>query len=469
MTQNPVYNPKFELFKRVAMGKNIGVLGIGVSNLPIIKFLNGLGAYVTAFDRRTADKFDEETLEMLKENTKNLILGDDYLDRLDGMDILIKTPGIHPGTPQLVQAAQKGVYVTSEMEIFLSACPCKTIGITGSDGKTTTTTLIYEILTADGYNCHIGGNIGKPLLSNIEFMDPDDIVILELSSFQLQSMEYSPDVAVITNISPNHLDYHKDMNEYINAKKNIFLHQNVSGKLVLNMENGITDSFDNEASGEVMKFSLRNKPGHGAYIYRGKIYFDDDPIMSVSDIKLPGEHNVDNYLAAICAVHGMVDTASILKVARTFGGVPHRLELIREYKGVKFYNDSIASSPTRTAAGLKSFDKKVILIAGGYDKKIPFDGFGEIVVDKTKALILIGATANKIRCEVEETLKRRGENEPIIGCDTLEEAVNSAFALADAGDIVLMSPACASFDMFKNFEERGNAFKNTVALLGTEE
>ena len=191
--------------------------------------------------------------------------------------------------------------------------------------------------------------------------------------------------------------------------------------------------------------------------------------MKVSDIKLPGEHNVDNYLAAICAVHGMVDNSSIVKVAKSFGGVPHRLELIREYKGVKFYNDSIASSPTRTTAGLKSFDQKVILIAGGYDKKIPFDGFGEIVVDKTKAVILIGATANKIRCEVENTLKKRGESEPIIGCDTLEEAVKSAFALADVGDIVLLSPACASFDMFKNFEERGNAFKDIVPLFGTEE
>lgn len=469
MTQNPVYNPKFELFKRVAMGKNIGVLGIGVSNLPIIKMLNNLGAYVTAFDRRTADKFDEETLKMLKENTKNLILGDDYLDRLDSMEIIIKTPGIHPDTPQLLRAAEKGAFVTSEMEIFLSACPCKTIGITGSDGKTTTTTLIYEILTADGYNCHIGGNIGKPLLANVEFMDPSDIVILELSSFQLQSMGYSPDIAVITNIAPNHLDYHKDMDEYINAKKNIFLYQNVSGKLVLNMENDITDSFAPLSSGEVIKFSLKNKPSHGAYIYRGKIYFDDEAIMKVSDIKLPGEHNVDNYLAAICAVHGMVDNSSIVKVAKSFGGVPHRLELIREYKGVKFYNDSIASSPTRTTAGLKSFDQKVILIAGGYDKKIPFDGFGEIVVDKTKAVILIGTTANKIRCEVENTLKKRGESEPIIGCDTLEEAVKSAFALADVGDIVLLSPACASFDMFKNFEERGNAFKDIVALLGTEE
>lgn len=469
MTQNPVYNPKFEIFKEEVLGKNVGVLGIGVSNLPLIEFLNNLGAYVTAFDKRSADKFDDGTLEILKKNTKGMILGEDYLDRLDGMEIIIKTPGIHPDTPQLVRAAENNVIVTSEMEIFMGVCPCKTIGITGSDGKTTTTTLIYEMLKTEGYNCHVGGNIGRPLLADIELIDPDDVVILELSSFQLQSMRHSPDVAVITNIAPNHLDYHKNMDEYINAKKNIFTHQDRNGKLIVNMENEITDSFENEAAGEVIKFSLFNRPSHGAYVYRSKIYFDGEPILRKSDIKIPGEHNVDNYLAAICAVNGLVKKETVSKVARTFGGVPHRLELIREFNGVKFYNDSIASSPTRTAAGLRSFKNKVILIAGGYDKKIPFDGFGEVVADKTKAVVLVGATAEKIRSEIAKTLQKRETSEPLIICTTLAEAVKSAYSLADDGDTVLLSPACASFDMFKNFEERGNAFKEIVALLGAEE
>lgn len=469
MTQNTVKNPKFELFKTEVLGKNVGVLGVGVSNLPLIEFLNGLGAYVTAFDRRTADKFDEGTLEILKKNTKGMVLGEDYLDRLDGMEIIIKTPGIHPNTPQLVRAAENNVIVTSEMEIFVSICPCKTIGVTGSDGKTTTTTLIYEMLKTEGYNCHVGGNIGRPLLADVELISPSDIVILELSSFQLQSMVHSPDIAVVTNVAPNHLDYHKDMEEYTNAKKNIFTHQNVNGKLIVNMENEITDAFENEASGEVIKFSLRERPKHGAYLYRSKIYFDDEPILRKADIKIPGEHNVDNYLAAICAVHGLVKKETVSKVARTFGGVPHRLELIREFNGVKFYNDSIASSPTRTSAGLRAFKNKVVLIAGGYDKKIPFDGFGEIVVKKTKAVVLVGATAEKLREEIEKTLAKHEINEPVITCTMLTEAVKSAYSLADEGDAVLLSPACASFDMFKNFEERGNAFKEIVANLGKAE
>ncbi|MBE7038252.1 MAG: UDP-N-acetylmuramoyl-L-alanine--D-glutamate ligase [Ruminococcaceae bacterium] len=466
----PVYNPKFELFKKAIIGKKVGVLGVGVSNLPVIELLNNLGAIVYAFDKKEEKDFDEKALEILHSNTKGgCVLGKGYLDNLNDVDIIIKTPGIRPDIPELVKAEENDVVVTSEMEIFLSICPCKIIGVTGSDGKTTTTTLIYEILKANGYNCHVGGNIGKPLLPVIEFIDPNDIAVLELSSFQLQTMQTSPEISVVTNVAPNHLDYHKDMDEYTNAKKNIFLNQNHTGKLIINSENAITNSFEDDAVGEVAKFSLHNRVSHGTHIYRGKIYYDDEMVLNVKDIILPGEHNVDNYLAAICATYPLVDTSSIVKVAKTFGGVAHRLEFVREYKGVKFYNDSIASSPTRTTAGLKSFDDKVILIAGGYDKKIPFDGFGKIILEKTKGVMLIGDTSNKIRCEIEQESEKQGKTIPLVGCNTLEEAVKSAFALAKDNDVVLLSPACASFDMFKNFEERGNAFKQIVALLGQEE
>jgi len=470
LLSRPVYNPKFELFKKAIIGKKVGVLGVGVSNLPVIELLNNLGAIVYAFDKKEEKDFDEKALEILHSNTKGgCVLGKGYLDNLNDVDIIIKTPGIRPDIPELVKAEENDVVVTSEMEIFLSICPCKIIGVTGSDGKTTTTTLIYEILKANGYNCHVGGNIGKPLLPVIEFIDPNDIAVLELSSFQLQTMQTSPEISVVTNVAPNHLDYHKDMDEYTNAKKNIFLNQNHTGKLIINSENAITNSFEDDAVGEVAKFSLHNRVSHGTHIYRGKIYYDDEMVLNVKDIILPGEHNVDNYLAAICATYPLVDTSSIVKVAKTFGGVAHRLEFVREYKGVKFYNDSIASSPTRTTAGLKSFDDKVILIAGGYDKKIPFDGFGKIILEKTKGVMLIGDTSNKIRCEIEQESEKQGKTIPLVGCNTLEEAVKSAFALAKDNDVVLLSPACASFDMFKNFEERGNAFKQIVALLGQEE
>jgi len=321
LLQRPVYNPKFELFKKAIIGKKVGVLGVGVSNLPVIELLNNLGAIVYAFDKKEEKDFDEKALEILHSNTKGgCVLGKGYLDNLNDVDIIIKTPGIRPDIPELVKAEENDVVVTSEMEIFLSICPCKIIGVTGSDGKTTTTTLIYEILKANGYNCHVGGNIGKPLLPVIEFIDPNDIAVLELSSFQLQTMQTSPEISVVTNVAPNHLDYHKDMDEYTNAKKNIFLNQNHTGKLIINSENAITNSFEDDAVGEVAKFSLHNRVSHGTHIYRGKIYYDDEMVLNVKDIILPGEHNVDNYLAAICATYPLVDTSSIVKVAKTFLG-----------------------------------------------------------------------------------------------------------------------------------------------------
>lgn len=461
-----IVNPKFKLYKETLLGKKIAVLGLGVSNLPLVKMLSDCGAIVVGCDKKEEGAFDKETLAMLKNHTKALYLGDSYLSHLNEQDCVIKTPGIHPDIPQLKEAREKDVLITSEMEIFFSLCPCKIIAITGSDGKTTTTTLISEMLKADGKNVFIGGNIGTPLLNRINEIRPDDYVVVELSSFQLQCMEQSADVAVVTNVAPNHLDYHKDMAEYTNAKKNIFLHQPKSGKLIINMENKITNSFEGEAKGEVVKFSLHNIPKNGAYLLDDKIYYNDDFIMYASDIKLPGIHNVDNFLAAISATYNLVEKSAIIKVARTFGGVKHRLEFVREFGGVKYYNDSIASSPTRTTAGLKSFNQKVILIAGGYDKKIPFDGFGEIIKEKVKCLILVGATSKKIRLEVERTFEKYKEKcMPIIQAQDFEYAVSAAKAVAEKDDIVLLSPACASFDMFKNFEQRGDKFKDIVLSL----
>ncbi len=463
----PMYNPKHELFCKFVLGKRVAVLGLGVSNLPIIETLNKCGAIVIGCDKRTEDQFDPKVLEKLKKFTKKLYLGNGYLEFLDDQHIIFRTPGIHPDTTQLVKARENGAMVTSEMEMFLSACPCPVIGVTGSDGKTTTTTIIYEMLKTDGYDVLVGGNIGTPLCDQLEFIDPSNAVVLELSSFQLMDLGYSPEIAVVTNVEPNHLDYHKDMEEYIEAKKHIFKYQTPGGRLVLNADNEITNAFEQEAVGSVIKFSLRSRPEHGAYVKGDTIYYDTMPIMKITDIRLPGLHNVANYLAAIAAVYDLVEPSTIVKVAKTFRGVKHRLELVREYRGVKFYNDSIASSPTRTIAGLKSFSQKVILIAGGYDKKIPFDGFGEVVLEKVKALILMGATANKIQREVESHFTE-DESIPILHADDMEYAVKAALAIADRRDCVLLSPACASFDMYKNFEERGDAFKQIVMSLGAE-
>lgn len=450
-------NAKLEKFKKNICGKHVILLGVGVSNKPLIKQLISYGAYVTCCDKSTAieDDFMEE-----RKKGANFRLGEHYLDDLN-CDIIFKTPGIRPDIPQLQAAEKAGIIVTSEMEVFFKLCPCKIIAVTGSDGKTTTTTLIYKMLTQEGFTCHLGGNIGKPLLPEIENINPDDYAVLELSSFQLMSMRQSPDVAVVTNLAPNHLDIHKSMEEYIDAKKNIFRYQNKSGILVLNAANDITRSFADEANGDVVFFGGDSD----VHIEENTIYYGKKPVIKKDDICLPGEHNVENYMAAIAAVGKKVSVESIKSVANNFKGVEHRIEFVREVDGVKFYNDSIASSPTRARAGLYAFNRKVILIAGGYDKKIAFDDFGKDIKERVKRLYLFGATAPLIKEAVIKAYDG-GRTLPIITqYTTLEQIVKEAYMAAEAGDVVILSPACASFDMFKNFEERGKKFKELVKKL----
>ena len=445
-------------------GRKVAVLGIGISNLPLIRLLAGAGIQVTACDKKDRSAFGDE-IESLENKGVFFCLGPDYLDHLDGMDVIFRTPGMRPDLPQLARAKEQGSEITSEMEAFFSVCPCRIIAVTGSDGKTTTTTIIAGLLEASGYRTYVGGNIGHPLLDQAGQMRPDDMVVLELSSFQLMTMDQSPDVAVVTNLAPNHLDVHKDMQEYIDAKKNIFLHQSSESKLVLNADNEITASFAPEARGTVTMFSRKKSLGRGVWLRDGSIVVDNRPVLAVKNILIPGVHNVENYMAAIAAVDGLVSNETIRTYAKTFGGVPHRIELVRELNGVKYYNDSIASSPTRTIAGLRSFDQKVILIAGGYDKHIPYDVLGPEITRAVKTLILVGATAPKIK-EAVINAPDYSTGEPVIlERDTLQEAVNMAHDMARPGDVVILSPASASFDQFKNFEERGNTFKKYVNQL----
>lgn len=441
--------------------KQAAVLGIGVSNLPLIRLLLSAGVHVMACDKRERAAFPG-TIEELEARGAVCCLGPDYLEHLDGADVIFRTPGMRPDLPQLVRACQRGAELTSEMEVFFSVCPCRIIAVTGSDGKTTTTTIIAGLLRAAGYRIFVGGNIGHPLLDQVQDMRPDDIAVLELSSFQLLTMKQSPDIAVITNLSPNHLDVHKSMDEYIAAKKNIFLHQSSDCKLILNADNQITASCAQEARGAVAMFSREKALGRGVWLKDSTIVCDNRPILSVDDILIPGVHNVENYMAAIAAVDGLVPDSTIRSYAKTFGGVPHRIELVRELDGVRYYNDSIASSPSRTIAGLHSFSQKVILIAGGYDKKIPYDILGPEIVQSVKILILNGSTGPKIKEATLQAPEYRLSEPVILERDDLREAVLTAHAMAKPGDVVLMSPASASFDQFKNFEERGDFFKKLV-------
>ncbi len=463
-------NNKLEHFKKDIKDKKVAVLGIGISNIPLIKYLINIGVDVTAFDKNTSENLGDAFKELDGLPVK-YSLGNDYLTRLKGFELIFRTPGMRPDVPELAEAIANGAELTSEMEVFLNLCPAQVFAVTGSDGKTTTTTLIYRILTEEGYNCWLGGNIGTPLLSRIDEVKDTDKVILELSSFQLMTIKKSPAIAVITNISPNHLDVHKSLQEYIDAKKNIFLYQNSGDKLILNYDNDITKAFSDEAKGEYQYFSRAAGLEKGVILKNNNIVVRKQDmeikIVNANDIIIPGVHNIENYMAATAATIDYVKPETIAKVATSFKGVEHRIELVRELNGIKFYNSSIDSSPSRTIAALSTFKNRVILIAGGKDKGIPYDPIGQVIAEKVKILLLIGATAPRIeeaynnyvhQTDIESEVK-------IIHCDTYGEIVAKAYSEAVPGDCVILSPASTSFDMFKNFEQRGNLFKELVMKL----
>ena len=440
-------------------GKTAAVIGIGISNTPLIDYLLKEGAKVTARDKKDLEKLPKDLTDRLTEKGVGLICGPGYLEGLDE-EIIFRTPGLRFDTPELADAVSRGAVMTSEMELFFELCPCKIIAVTGSDGKTTTTTLISEMIKKQYGKVFLGGNIGAPLLPDVDKMTPDDIAVVELSSFQLHTMKRSPNVAVITNLSPNHLDYHKGMEEYADAKKNIFRHMKPGGTVVLNRNNGYT----REMAKEVPEGCRVIFFGEGGEVCEkdGAVFFGEDEIMKTADIILPGRHNLENYMAATAAAYPDVSAENIRDIARTFGGVEHRLELVRELNGVRYYNSSIDSSPTRTAAALSSFDKKVIVICGGYDKHIPFEPLADALYEHAKTVVLTGATAGKIKEAIDAA---NGKGLTVLTEPDFEKAVLAAVSCAKEGDCVILSPACASFDAFPNFMVRGNKFKEIIKRL----
>lgn len=446
-------------------GKRIAVIGAGVSNTPLIALLREAGLPVTVHDKKEADALGERYTELAALGV-SFSLGQDYLDYLTE-DIVFRTPGLHPAHPALTEVRARGGVVTSEMELFFAVCPCLIIGITGSDGKTTTTTLVCEFLKHAGYTCHLGGNIGKPLLPEVKTIRPDDLAIVELSSFQLMGMQFSPSVAAITNLTPNHLDYHKDFAEYVQAKTAIYTHQKPGDRLVINLDDPVTQELTLNPESVIWGCTKQGVPENGVYLKDGVICIAENGVsrelMPADRIRIPGAHNISNVMMAAAIVQGRCKDSDIIEVAETFGGVEHRIEFVREFEGVRYYNDSIASSPTRTIAGLNSFRQKLILIAGGYDKHIPYDVLGEPICEHVGKLILTGDTAVKIRACVEQA--PCAEKPEIIDVPNLAAAVRAAYSVAREGDVVIMSPASASFDCFQNFMERGDTFKKLVNEL----
>ena len=446
----------FEAYFENLRGKRVAVLGLGVSNRPLVRLLLEFGCIVSGGDRTEREKLDAEVLELEKLGCK-LYLGEHFYEEMSA-DVAFRTPGMHPDSPAVTALRNSGATITSEMEAFFQVCPCDIIAVTGSDGKTTTTTLISEMLKAEGKTVWLGGNIGTPLLPLTRQMKEMDVAVVELSSFQLMDMNYSPRVAVITNLAPNHLDVHKDMDEYVEAKKNIYRFQDANGVLVVNADNAITAPL--RGNGTTKTFA---RVGQGNVCLKDSVICrNGSAVLDSKDILLPGVHNIENYMAAIAAVEGLVSDETIQSVAKTFGGVEHRIELVRIKDSVRFYNDSIASSPSRTIAGLRSFEDKVILIAGGYDKHIPYDVLGPEICAHVKKLFLGGATGPLIREAVENC---DGEKPEIVDCGDFTSAVYAAAKAAQPGDVVLMSPASAAFDQFKNFMVRGQYFKKLVMEL----
>jgi len=462
-------NEKLNEFNDYIRFRKVAIVGLGVSNLPLMEYLYEKKANVTVFDERDIDSISKDIMDKITTYGFGFHFGEDALKKLKGFNVIFRSPSCLPTRKELVDEANNGAIVTTEVELLMKMCPCKIVGVTGSDGKTTTTSLINAILKKAGYNTFLGGNIGTPLFTKLSDMKPEDILVLELSSFQLMGMEISPDIAVITNITPNHLNIHKDYEEYIEAKKNIFKYQDEKGVLVLNYDNEITRNCEKEANGKVIFFSSKNKLDNGYIVDEDVIKECEDKIrkhiLNVEDVILRGNHNYQNIATAIAATSSLVDMDIAVDAIKEFKPVEHRIEFIRELDGVKWYNDSASSSPSRTLSGINAFKEDIILIAGGYDKNLDYTPLAKPIIKKVKSLILIGQTSGKIFDVVKLELEKENKELDIHMCETLEETVNLAKKVVKPGQVVLFSPASASFDMFKNFADRGNQFKELVKKI----
>lgn len=459
-------NEKLIEFENYIKNRKVAIIGLGVSNLPLLDYFYNKKSIVTIFDGRELEKIPKDVADKIKRYKMEIYTGKDYLSNLNGFDLILRSPSCLPTTPELEKEAERGAIVTTEIELLMKMCPCQIIGITGSDGKTTTTTLIYEVLKNAGYKTYVGGNIGTPLFSKLNEIMPNDKVVLELSSFQLMGMDISPDIAVITNISPNHLNVHKDYQEYIDSKKNIFKFQNEDGILVLNYDNEITRECSKEANGKVIFFSSKEKIDQG-YIIDGDIIKKCEDklrkhIVNTKELILRGIHNYENVCSALAATSTLVDEERAIGIIKKFPGVEHRIEFVKEIDNVKWFNDSASTTPSRGISALNSFTEEIVLIAGGADKNLDYTPVGKPILDKVKTLILMGQTAEKIFNSVKQEEEKQNKEISIYMAKDLQEAVNLARRYAKPEQIVLFSPASTSFDMFKDMYDRGRKFKEII-------
>lgn len=470
-------NNKAKSYFENLKSKKVAFVGMGVANVPCAEFLAQQGIEVYACDRRDKEYIGVEICQRLESLGVNFSLGENYLDILPDMDLVFRSHGILPfQNPWIGECIERGQTVTTEMEVFFKLCPSKIIAVTGSNGKTTTTTLISEMLKQQGYNVYLGGNIGKALMPELETICENDIAVVELSSFQLLTMgnlQNTPDIAVVTNIECTHQDHHISLDEYVDAKRNILIYQNSDCITVLNADcdysigNRVYHDMRYDVRGELCEFSVSHPVIKGAYMKEsGEIVYtnhgEETFVMNRDDIILPGMHNIENYCTAISALWNIVEPDNMLKVAKQFGGVEHRIEFVREFDGVKYYNDSIATSPSRVISGLRAFGRKIIVIMGGSDKGNDMSEMVPDILQYVKLLVLNGATADKIYNTIIGSSEYKNSDIKIIKTDTLENALYAAKQNAENGDIVSLCPACPAFDQFKTFEYRGRKFKELV-------
>lgn len=466
-------------------GTEVAVVGLGVSNLAVTRFLLRRGALVTALDAKTPEQLGDRyrLLTALPDEVGvdparlTLRLGPGYLDGLGRFPVAFLAPGLPKSLPAVRAAQEAGTVLSSEVHMVFELCRAPILGITGSAGKTTTTSLTGQILKATGRPTFVGGNIGTPLIEQVESIPAEGQVVLELSSFQLQLLSASPQVAVVLNVSPNHLDVHASMDEYLEAKKNIFRFQRPKDVVVLNADRPETRAMAAQAPGRVAWFSRLDQVERGAFLHGSEIVLRDDrgdrTVLDAGEIRLPGLHNLENVLAAVAAsALAGAQPQEAAEAVRVFRGVAHRLELVRELQDVRYVNDSIATAPDRTTAALRTLGPQpgqgpnLILLAGGYDKHLSYEGLAEEMLGRVRVLLLLGQTADAIQQAVEAAAAHRGRPAPlVIRGARLDELVPRARELARGGEVVLLSPASASYDMYRNFEERGEHFRRLVSEL----
>lgn len=451
--------------------KKIALLGMGIEGMASARFLHKMGAKLWVLDSRQKDKFDQKVVAELEEMKAEFVVGDAYLENLTNYDMIVRSPGFYRLHPALVEAEKQGVEISSQTKLFFDYCPCPIIGVTGTKGKGTTSTLIYEMLKADGRDVYLGGNIGVPSLSFFDDLKKTSWVVLELSSFQLQDLHKSPHIAVMLMITSEHLNVHKDLEEYIDSKRNLVRFQTKDDFTILNRDYPATHESDIYSEGQILQVSREREVEEGCFVRDDAVWYRFDgtekKVVDTDKIRLLGKHNQENVCAAVMAatVAG-VSRENIYDVVTSFTGLEHRLELVKEVNGVKYYNDSFSTNPETAIAAIQSFSAPEILLFGGASKSSDFKELGRVIREakNIRAIISLGDEWEKIKAEV---LVKNQEAKILLieGAETMHQVVQAASKIAQPGDVVLLSPACTSFNWYKSYKERGADFKQEVHKL----